>query len=89
MSKDSASAAAGEATVAGTGDDLTLKINYKPTASGAYPLILVTYEIACTKYTDAATGTFVKNFLTYTANGGQAQLAQLGYAPLPATLRPR
>jgi phosphate transport system substrate-binding protein len=86
VSKESASAAAGQATVAGTGDDLTLKINYKPTASGAYPLILVTYEIACTKYADAATGKFVKNFLTYTANGGQAQLAQLGYAPLPDTL---
>jgi phosphate transport system substrate-binding protein len=86
ISKDSASAAAGAAEVTGTGDDLTLKIDYKTTAAGAYPLILVTYEIVCTKYSDAATGTFVKNFLTYTANGGQSLLAQLGYAPLPADL---
>jgi phosphate transport system substrate-binding protein len=87
VSKDSASAAAGQATVKGTGDDLSLSINYKPTAAGAYPLILVTYEIACTKYGNAATGTFVKNFLNYTADGGQTSLAQLGYAPLPAALQ--
>jgi phosphate transport system substrate-binding protein len=86
VSKDSASAAAGAATVTGTGDDLTLKLDYKPTASGAYPLILVTYEIACTKYKDATTGTFVKNFLNYTSGDGQNSLAQLGYAPLPSTL---
>ena len=61
-------------------------INYKTTASGAYPLILVTYEIACTKYADAASGTFVKNFLNYTVNGGQSELAKLGYAPLPDQL---
>lgn len=87
VSKDSASAAAGAATVAGTGDDLSLKIDYKTKVSGAYPLILVTYEIVCTKYASAATAAFVKNFLNYTANGGQAALAQLGYAPLPAALQ--
>ncbi|HVU93299.1 MAG TPA: phosphate ABC transporter substrate-binding protein PstS, partial [Jatrophihabitans sp.] len=63
VSKDTASAAAGAAQVTGTGDDLTLKIDYATKTPGAYPLILVTYEVACTKYSDAATGTFVKNFL--------------------------
>jgi phosphate transport system substrate-binding protein len=87
VSKDSASAAAGAAQVVGTGDDLSLKIDYTTKAPGAYPLILVTYEIACTKYSDAAVGTFVKNFLTYTATQGQSALAQLGYAPLPADLQ--
>jgi phosphate transport system substrate-binding protein len=87
VSKDTASAAAGAATVVGTGDDLSLKIDYTTKASGAYPLILVTYEIACTKYSDAKVGTFVKNFLTYTAGDGQSALAQLGYAPLPTALQ--
>ncbi len=87
ISKTTASAAAAEAQVTGTGDDLTLKINYKPTASGAYPIILATYEIVCTKYADAATGTFVKNFLTYTSGAGQDLLAQQGYAPLPDSLK--
>jgi phosphate transport system substrate-binding protein len=89
VSKDSASAAAGAGKVTGTGNDLTLKLDYKPTAQGAYPLILVTYEIACTKYKDATTGKFVKNFLTYTSGPGQASLAQLGYAPLPSALLTR
>jgi phosphate transport system substrate-binding protein len=87
VSKDSASAAIADAQIVGTGDDLSLKINYATKASGAYPIVLATYEIACTKYKDAATGTFVKNFLTYTVNGGQSLLAGLGYAPLPADLQ--
>jgi phosphate transport system substrate-binding protein len=87
ISKDSASTAAGAAEVTGTGDDLTLKIDYKTTEPGAYPLILVTYEIVCTKYSDAATGTFVKNFLNYTVSDGQSLLAGLGYAPLPSDLQ--
>jgi phosphate transport system substrate-binding protein len=87
VSKDTASAAAGAAQVIGTGDDLTLKIDYATKTPGAYPLILVTYEVVCTKYAEAATGTFVKNFLNYTADQGQGALAQLGYAPLPSELQ--
>ena len=86
VSKDTASAAAGAATVIGTGDDLSLTIDYATKTPGAYPLILVTYEIACTKYSDAAVGTAVKSFLTYTSGAGQDLLAQQGYAPLPSEL---
>ena len=78
VSKDSASAAAAAAQITGTGDDLTLKLNYKPTAKDAYPIILVTYEIVCTKYASAATGTFVKNFLTYTSSDGQSLAGPAG-----------
>ena len=87
VNKDSASKAAAEATVVGTGDDVSLKLNYTPKSAGAYPIILATYEIVCTKYKDPAKGTFVKNFLNYTVNGGQASLAGLGYAPLPDSLK--
>jgi phosphate transport system substrate-binding protein len=87
LSKDTASAAAQAATVTGTGSDLTLKIDYATKTPGAYPIILVTYEIACTRYSNSTMGTFVKNFLTYTATGGQAGLAALGYAPLPTDLQ--
>ncbi|MDP9118141.1 MAG: phosphate ABC transporter substrate-binding protein PstS [Actinomycetota bacterium] len=88
LSKDTASAAATAATVkaSGTGD-LSLSIDYAEKTPGAYPIILVTYEIVCTKYSSASTGTYVKNFLNYTATGGQAALAGLGYAPLPAALQ--
>ncbi len=88
LSKDTASAAAQSATVKSSGPgDLSLSINYATTTPDAYPIILVTYEIVCTKYSNSATGTFVKNFMNYTANGGQAALAGLGYAPLPAALQ--
>jgi phosphate transport system substrate-binding protein len=88
LSKDTASAAAQQATVASQGPgDLTLKLNYGEKSAGAYPIILVTYEIACTKYSSSATGSLVKDFLNYAATGGQASLAQLGYAPLPAQLQ--
>jgi phosphate transport system substrate-binding protein len=87
LSKDTASAAAQAAQVVGTGTDLSLKLDYATKVPGAYPIILVTYEIACTKYSDAAQGTFVKNFLNYTVDGGQAALPQLGYAPLPTDLQ--
>lgn len=88
LSKDTASAAANTATVVGTGKDLSLKIDYTEKAAGSYPLILVTYEIVCTKYSSSATGTFVKNFLSYTSSSaGQSGLAQLGYAPLPSALQ--
>src|SRR3954469_8974110 len=87
VSKDTASKALEDAQVVGTGDDLSLKINYATKAPGAYPIVLATYEIVCTKYKDAAIGTFVKNFLTYTSTDGQSLLASLGYAPLPTSLQ--
>jgi len=87
VSKDTASKALEDAQVVGTGDDLSLKINYATKAPGAYPIVLATYEIVCTKYKDAAIGTFVKNFLTYTSTDGQPLLAGLGYAPLPTSLQ--
>jgi phosphate transport system substrate-binding protein len=62
-------------------------LDYATKASGAYPIILVTYEIACTKYADAKVGTFVKAFLGYTAGEGQAALPDLGYAPIPDSIK--
>lgn len=87
LSKQSASAAAAAAKVVGTGRDLSLQLDYATKAPGAYPIILVTYEIACSKYSDPTVATRVKDFLSYAANGGQAALAGLGYAPLPAALQ--
>ena len=87
LSKETASAAAATAQVTGTGDDLTLKIDYAQKTPGAYPLILVTYEIVCTKYADAAKAKLVQSFLNYTVGAGQDLLAQAGYAPLPSELQ--
>jgi len=74
------------AKVAGTGNDLKLDIDYNTTEAGAYPIVLVTYEIACSKGSPKAAA--IKGFLSYTAStGGQQALGELGYAPLPDEVR--
>jgi phosphate transport system substrate-binding protein len=75
------------AKVAGTGNDLKLQIDYVTTQAGAYPIVLVAYEIVCEKGNPSDKVGLLKGFLGYTANDGQAQLEKLGYAPLPETLR--
>jgi phosphate transport system substrate-binding protein len=86
LNADTAAAGVATAQVVGTGNDLTLKLDYATKTPGAYPIILVTYEIVCSKYSDAKVGALVKGFLTYTAAQGQGSLKQLGYAPLPSSL---
>ncbi|MHA3702803.1 phosphate ABC transporter substrate-binding protein PstS [Jatrophihabitans sp. YIM 134969] len=86
LTTDTASKAVEAAKVTGTDGDLTLSLDYATKEAGAYPLILVTYEIVCSKYADAAKGEAIKSFLTYTAGDGQGALADLGYAPLPSEI---
>ncbi|MFF5234076.1 phosphate ABC transporter substrate-binding protein PstS [Dactylosporangium sp. NPDC000521] len=76
------------AKITGTGDDLKLSIDYATKEAGAYPIILVTYEIVCSKGTPADKLDLVKGFLGYTVSAaGQAQLEKLGYAPLPESVQ--
>ncbi len=88
LSIASASKAAGTAKVVGKGMDLSLSIDYAQKTAGAYPLILVTYEIVCSKYpsSDASKVGLIKSFLQYTSGDGQSLLPQKGYAPLPTAL---
>ena len=88
LSADTAGAAVAAAKPAPSGPgDLSLKLDYATKASGAYPIILVTYEIVCSKYSDANVGKQVKAFLNYTAGAGQDKLKDLGYAPLPDSIK--
>ncbi|WP_395108946.1 phosphate ABC transporter substrate-binding protein PstS [Actinomadura sp. SCN-SB] len=85
LSADTASKAVAGAKVVGTGNDVALEIDYATKEPGAYPIVLVTYEIACEKGLPAEQARFVKSFLTYTASAdGQKVLTDIGYAPLPA-----
>ncbi|MEU4213921.1 phosphate ABC transporter substrate-binding protein PstS [Actinoplanes sp. NPDC026623] len=86
LTAESAGKTIAGAKVAGTGDDLKLDIDYATTEAGAYPIVLVTYEIACSKGSPKAA--LIKGFLTYTSStSGQSALGELGYAPLPETVR--
>jgi phosphate transport system substrate-binding protein len=91
LTDDTAKAAIDSAKFAAEGNDLTLDLNslYATKEAGAYPLMLATYEIVCSKGYDADTTAAVKSFLTVSANDGQAGLAAAGYVPLPDKFKER
>ncbi|WP_320785049.1 phosphate ABC transporter substrate-binding protein PstS [Streptomyces sp. CRN 30] len=81
---ENATAAIGAAKVVGTGKDMALELDYTPSADGAYPITLVTYEIVCDKGNKAESLPATKAFLNYIASeDGQGLLADAGYAPMP------
>jgi phosphate transport system substrate-binding protein len=73
------------------GNDLALDTIsfYRPNQTGAYPIVLATYEIVCSKYHDSQVGTAVKAFLQSTIGAGQNGLADHGYMPIPAEFKSR
>lgn len=84
----SASKAVEAAKVEGTGNDLRLKLDYATKEKGAYPIVLVTYEVVCSKYKDAEAGKSVKAFLNFFGSADyQKGLEKQGYAPLPASIQ--
>ncbi|MCX5411144.1 phosphate ABC transporter substrate-binding protein PstS [Streptomyces sp. NBC_00059] len=84
---ENASKAIAAAKVKGTGKDLALDLDYTTKAEGAYPIVLVTYEVVCDAGNKAETLGTVKSFLTYTASDeGQKVLTDAGYAPIPAEI---
>jgi phosphate transport system substrate-binding protein len=68
--------------------DLAIAVDRKTTDPSHYPLVLVSYVIACQEYTDAEVGPLVKAYLSYlTSEDGQAEAADsAGAAPLSADL---
>ncbi|MET9087933.1 phosphate ABC transporter substrate-binding protein PstS [Streptomyces sp. NPDC004237] len=83
-STESATADIAAAKVVGTGKDLSLQLDYKTKAEGAYPISLVTYEIACDTGNKADTLPATKAFLRYIASeDGQKLLSTIDYAPIP------
>jgi phosphate transport system substrate-binding protein len=91
LTSETAGNAINAATFVARGNDLVLNLNslYASQQPGAYPLVLATYEIVCSKGYDAATSEAIKSFLTVAANTGQANLASAGYTPLPDRVRER
>ncbi len=86
LTAESAGKAVAAAKIAGTGNDLALKLDYATKEAGAYPVVLVTYEIVCSAG-NADLGPLLQSFLGYTATDGQAALQNLGAAPLPAEIQ--
>ncbi|MEU5937745.1 phosphate ABC transporter substrate-binding protein PstS [Micromonospora sp. NPDC047548] len=88
LTAESAGKTIAGAKVEGQGDDLKMSIDYNTKEAGAYPIVLVTYEIVCSKGTPADKLPLVKGLLGHAASAeGQADLVELGYAPLPDSVR--
>jgi len=72
----------------GEGNDLRLKLDYATKEAGAYPILLVTYEIVCSKGKDGEKAELTKAFLKHFASEETQQgLEEIGYAPLPTEVQ--
>jgi phosphate transport system substrate-binding protein len=88
-SADGASVAADEAKEVKDGDYVfSFEIDRTTTNPDAYPIILISYEAACTAYDDSSTGAIVKGYLDYviSSDGQQAAAENAGSAPLSPEL---
>ncbi|XVX19739.1 phosphate ABC transporter substrate-binding protein PstS [Actinomycetota bacterium] len=84
LTSESVGKAVEAAEQTGTGNNLALKLDYTTKEAGAYPILLVTYEIVCSKGKDAEKQKAIKAFLKHFASDDvQAGLEEIGYAPLP------
>jgi len=73
-----------------TGDNrVVIKINHATTEAGAYPVVLVSYDVACPAYDSAEDATFVKQWLTYVVSedGQETAAENAGSAPMSDALR--
>jgi phosphate transport system substrate-binding protein len=91
ISADSVGKTIAAASIIGQGNDLALNTSsfYRPNQPGAYPIVLATYEVVCSKYPDPEVGAAVKAFLQSTIGAGQNGLADNGYVPVPDTFLSR
>jgi len=88
LTGESAGKAVAAAKQVGVGNDVKLKLDYATKEAGAYPILLVTYEIVCSKNKDAAKAKLVQSFMKFFASTDeQAKLEGIGYAPLPASVQ--
>ncbi|MBS2936382.1 phosphate ABC transporter substrate-binding protein PstS [Nocardioides sp. J2M5] len=80
---ESSPAAEGRADV-----DMAVDIDRETTEAGAYPVVLLSYLIACQTYEDQAEADLVKGYLSYIVSdeGQQAASDEAGSAPLSSTV---
>ena len=69
--------------------DMSIDVDRTTTESGAYPLMLTSYLLACQHYDTAADADLVKGYLSYVVSeeGQQVAADQAGSAPLDSALQ--
>lgn len=68
--------------------DIAIEVDRKVTESGVYPIVLVSYQIACQSYDDKAQAELAKAWLSYVTSteGQQASATDAGSAPLSESI---
>ena len=91
LTNETAGNAVKAANFVSDGNDLVLDLNpmYSSQEPGAYPLVLATYEIVCSRGSDPDISGAIKSFLTVAASSGQTDLPSAGYVPLPDKVKDR
>jgi phosphate transport system substrate-binding protein len=69
--------------------DLAIDLKRDTTTEGAYPLVLISYIVVCSKYEDAEQGKLVKAYVEYIASteGQEVAATEAGSAPISDALR--
>ncbi|MEU4222294.1 phosphate ABC transporter substrate-binding protein PstS, partial [Actinoplanes sp. NPDC026623] len=69
LTDDAAARTVADAAITGRGGDLRLTVDYRSAAAGAYPIVLVTYEVVC----GSGAAELTRSFLAYAVSpAGQA-----------------
>lgn len=91
LNNDTAGNAVKAAKFVADSNDLVLDLNsmYSTKEPGAYPLVLATYEIVCSKGYEPDASSAIKSFLTTASDNGQTGLSEAGYVPLPDKIKKR
>lgn len=91
LTTDTARAAVNSVAFPADGNDLILDVNamYATKLPHAYPLVLASYEIVCSKGYDPGTVRAIKSFLGVAATKGQTEVLSIGYVPLPDKVKER
>ena len=84
LGTDTVSETVSAAKIIGKGNDLVVDLSplYIPTQPDVYPIVMVTYEIVCSKYPSPDVAEAVKGFLQAAIGPGQVRLDKNGYIPL-------
>jgi phosphate transport system substrate-binding protein len=87
LTAETAAKAVEDAEVIGTGKDLQFKLDYATKDPGAYPVVLVAYELVCETGNKADRLPALKGWLTYIYSAdAQGMLGDIGYGPMPESV---
>ncbi|QBI52139.1 phosphate ABC transporter substrate-binding protein PstS [Streptomonospora litoralis] len=80
---------ASEPRESNTENDHAVDLNYTTEEEGVYPIVLISYHIACMQYQDQQDADLVKSFLNYVISeeGQQAAADEAGSAPISQATR--